>query len=95
MKINEVILAPVLTEKVTNLTKNKVYVFKVNKAANKFQVKEVLEKIYRIKVGKIRMQIRKGKNKRVGKRRLSKKLPDEKIAYVSVIEGKIDLFPQS
>lgn len=95
MKINEIILAPVLTEKVTNLAKNNVYVFKVNKAANKFQVKEVLEKLYQIKIDKIRIQVRKGKNKKVGKRRISKKLPDVKIAYVSVIEGKIDLFPQS
>lgn len=92
MKLNEVILSPVLTEKSTNLGKKGVYVFKVNNKANKYQVKEVLEKLYQVKVGKIRIHVCKGKRKKIG-RRLIKKLTSEKIAYVSLVEGKIDLFP--
>ncbi|MFN4212561.1 MAG: 50S ribosomal protein L23 [Microgenomates group bacterium] len=95
MKLNEIILAPILTEKTTKLAKNKVYVFKVNRLANKFQIKEVLEKLYPVKVGKVRIQVQKGQRKKVGKRRVIKKLPKEKIAYVSLVKGKIDFFPQS
>jgi large subunit ribosomal protein L23 len=95
MKINEVIIAPVLTEKATNLAKGKLYPFKVNKNANKFQIKTALENLYQIKVGEIRVKIQKGKKKRVGKKLLAKRTSDVKIAYVSLVEGKIDLFPQT
>lgn len=96
MKINEILLAPVLTEKTTNLAKKKVYAFKVNKKVNKFQIKEVIEKLYQVKVGKVRIHVRKGEEIKVDRRRSKrKKLPNEKIAYVSLSEGKIDLFPQT
>lgn len=95
MKINNVIIAPVLTEKATNMTKDKVYMFEVNAKANKFQIKNILEKIYKVKVGGIRVMIRKGKPRRIGRRMVTKKLASKKIAFVKLIEGKIDLFPQA
>ena len=95
MKINELIIRPILTEKATNLAKNQTYMFEVVSTANKFQVKTVLEKLYKIKVGEIKMMIRKGKKRRVGKRMKPRKLANAKIAFVKVKEGKIDLFPQT
>jgi len=95
MKINEVIIAPVLTEKATNLTKGQVYMFYVNLKATKYQVKETLEKIYTVKVSDVRMMVRKGKEHRVGRKMLTKKLTDRKIAFVKLKSGKIDLFPQT
>lgn len=95
MKINEVLIKPVLTEKATNLAKNMTYMFEVDMRTNKHKVKTVLEKLYKVKVGAIRIMVRKGKEKRVGKRSTTKKLSDKKIALVSIKEGKIDLFPQT
>ena len=95
MKINQVIVNPVLTEKATDLAKNQVYMFVVNLKANKFQIKNVLEKIYKVKVGRVRVMIRKGKSRRSGRRMVTKKLANKKIAYVKLKEGKIDLFPQT
>ncbi len=95
MKLNEVILSPILTEKTIALAKNKTYVFLVNKSANKFKLKAALEKLYPVKVGKVRIQVEKGERKKVGRNRLLKKMPSKKIAYISLVEGKIDLFPQS
>ena len=40
------------------------------------------------------MMIRKGKAKKTGKKMRIKKMADRKIAFVKLIEGKIDLFPQ-
>ncbi len=94
MLINKVLIKPILTEKATNLVQNKVYMFEVDKGANKHQVKQALEKLYKIKTGEVRMIIRKGKEKKVGKKGLLKKSSDRKIAFVKLIEGKIDLFPQ-
>ena len=39
----EIIKAPVITEKTSNLANENVYVFKVDKKANKTQIKQVIE----------------------------------------------------
>ncbi|MCL4363677.1 50S ribosomal protein L23 [Patescibacteria group bacterium] len=95
MNIKEVIINPVLTEKATNLTKDKVYMFNVSLNANKSKIKTVLEKIYKVKVASVGIMIRKGKKRRLGRRMVEKKLSDRKIAFVKLKEGKIDLFPQA
>ncbi len=95
MKINETILAPILTEKATGNAKNKVYMFLVNPKSSKIQVKNVLEKIYSVKVDSVRVMVRKGKAVRKGRRMLTKKMADQKIAYVKLKDGKIDIFPQA
>ena len=95
MKMNEVILQPVVTEKATELVQSNVYTFIVHEDANKNQIREVLEKLYKVKVGTVKVTLRKGKVKKVGKKMILKKQPNKKIAYVKLIEGKIDLFPQA
>ncbi len=94
MLINEVLIKPILTEKATNLVQNQVYMFEVDKRANKFQIKQALEKLYKVKTGAVKIMIRKGKEKKTGKKMVIKKMADKKIAFVKLIEGKIDLFPQ-
>lgn len=93
--MKQVLISPVLTEKATNLTKEKVYTFVVAGHANKNQVKEALEVMYKVTVDKVRVFNRKGKEKRTGKKMSARKLPDEKIARVTIKDGKIDLFPQA
>jgi len=95
IKINEVIIQPILTEKATNQTKGKTYMFEVAMRANKYQIKEALEKLYKVTITEIRMMVRKGKERRVGRRMKTKKLADTKIAFVVIREGTIDLFPKT
>ncbi len=84
-----------MTEKATNLANNKEYLFEANLRANKFHIKEALEKLYKVKVKHIRVMVRKGKEKRVGRKNVSKKLADRKIAFVKLSEGEINLFPKA
>lgn len=95
MKINKVIIRPILTEKSTDLLKKNYYMFELDKKADKNKVKQVLEKIYSVKVGQVKIINRKGKVRKVGRRQKLKKLVTKKIAYVQLKEGKIDLFPKS
>ena len=95
MKINETIIAPVLTEKATNLVKNQVFMFLVNPKASKSQIREVLENLYSVKVSSVRTMTKKGKEVKRGKRMTTKKLSDQKIAFVELKEGKLDMFPQT
>ena len=95
MKINQVIVKAMLTEKATKLAADKIYMFQVALGANKFQIKEVIEKTYSVKVSEVHITNRKGKQKRMGKKRIAKQLPTRKIALVTVREGKISLFPEA
>ena len=62
--ISNIILNPVLTEKSNSLTEqfNK-YVFKVNRDANKLQIKKAIEKRFDVKIVKVATVLYKGKLK--------------------------------
>jgi len=94
MKINTILINPVLTEKATKLASQNTYMFNVNINANKNQIKKTLEKIYPIKIKKITVHKIKGKQVRRGRKNMLKKMPDKKVAYIKVKEGKLDLFPK-
>ena len=64
----DIILAPVITEKSSNIAANgDRIVFKVRKDANKTQIKQAIEKIYNVKVTKVNTINVKPKKKRVGR----------------------------
>ena len=73
MLINKVLIKPILTEKATNLVQSNVYMFEVDKRANKFQIKQALEKLYKVKTGAVKIMIRKGKERKTGKKMRSNK----------------------
>ena len=63
----EIIKAPVITEKTNNLASANVYVFKVDKSANKTEIKQAIEKIFNVHVKEIRTINVKPKKRRVGR----------------------------
>ena len=91
MHYGDIIIAPVITEKSSIVTSDgKTYVFKVNKNANKFQIKDAIEQAFGVKVVKINTLNTKAKNKRVG--RYTGKTKTYKKAYVTLADGdKIEL----
>ncbi len=91
MHYGDIIIAPVITEKASIVAGDgKTYVFKVNKDANKFQIKDAVEKAFNVKVAKITTLNTKAKNKRVG--RYAGKTKTYKKAYVTLVDGdKIEL----
>lgn len=84
-----------MTEKATKSAGSNVYMFQVADAANKYQIKETIEGLFKVKVAKVTVSIRKGKIRRVGRRMTPKPGPERKIAYITLKEGKIDLFPSA
>ena len=62
------IVRPLITEQGMHFANTKgAYCFEVNKGANKPQIKSAIEKIYDVKVSKIRTANRKGKFRRRGR----------------------------
>jgi len=80
-----VILAPVITEKATNITASRQYTFRVGKAATKGVIKSAIEALFNVKVTAVNTHNRQGKTKRfkgkVGFR------SDAKFAIVTLAEG--------
>ena len=95
MKLNNILIQPIVTEKTTAHSQNKVYTFEVNKKANKDQIAHSVEQIFGVEVKDVKTAIRKGKEKKVGRKMNIKQLPDKKIAFITLKKGAIDLFPQS
>ncbi len=63
-----VIVRPLVTEQGMHFANVKgAYSFEVNRKANKTQVKNAVEKIYGVKVDKVRTANRKGKQRRRGR----------------------------
>jgi large subunit ribosomal protein L23 len=89
-----IITGPVITEKGTlvNEAGNQV-VFQVHPDANKLEIKHTVERMFKVKVLKVRTSNVLGKTRRVG--RSMGRRPDWKKAYVTLGEGqRIDFFEQ-
>lgn len=68
MDDHSIIVRPLITEQGVHLANTRgAYPFEVNKNANKIQIKNAIEKVYGVKVRKVRTANRKGKYRRKGK----------------------------
>ena len=92
MEYYSVIIRPLITEQGVHLANTKgAYPFEVSNKANKIQIKDAVEKLYNVKVSKVRTANRKGKLRRKG--RDFGRTPSWKKAVVYLeSEYHIDLF---
>jgi large subunit ribosomal protein L23 len=86
-ELDKIILKPIITEKSTELLKQNKYVFKVDKRANKIEIKKAIEKYFKVKVAKVNTLIQHGKYKRL--RYKGGMTPDWKKAIVTLKEGEV------
>jgi large subunit ribosomal protein L23 len=92
MSPNDVVQGPIITEKGTlvNELGNQV-VFRVHPHANKVEIRQAVESLFKVRVEKVRTSRQLGKIRRVG--RHTGRRPDWKKAYVTLAEGsRIDFF---
>jgi len=82
----DVILAPVITEKSTQLSEFNAVVFKVSEDATKPAIKAAVEALFDVKVMKVNTMITKGKTKRWKGKPYTRS--DVKKAIVTLAEGQ-------
>ncbi len=82
MRPEEIIMAPVITEKSNDELQAGKYTFKVNKNATKVEIAKAVEKLFEVKVLNVNTMTVKGKTKRVGK--YEGKTSDWKKAIVTI-----------
>lgn len=92
MNIYDVIKKPLVTEKTTiEKDARNIIAFEVNRAANKIEIKEAVEKLFKVEVTAVKTVTVAGKVKRVG-RNIGKR-SNWKKAYVTLKEGSsVDFF---
>ena len=96
MKLTDVLIRPVITEKVNNqMEKSGRYTFVVGKSANKLEIKKAVEEFYGVKVAEVNTAVvpAKSKTRYTKAGLLSGRKPSYKKAVVTLAEGEsIDLF---
>jgi len=92
MNIYDVIKKPLITEKTTTeKDARNIVAFVVHRDANKIEIKESVEKLFKVKVTGVKTATVAGKVKRVGQQ--VGKRANWKKAYVTLKEGEnVDLF---
>ena len=91
MHIYEVLRRPLITEKNSMLSAQGKYTFEVARDANKPQIKEAVEKAFKVKVTSVKVICVPGKMRRAGRQRGM--TPEWKKAIVTLEAGqKIELF---
>ncbi|MDI3546768.1 MAG: large subunit ribosomal protein [Halanaerobiales bacterium] len=90
--VRDVIIAPLISEKsMKMIEENNTYTFRVDKRANKIEIKDAIEEIFHVKVLKVNTMNVKGKKRRLGVH--EGKRPDWKKAMVKLAEGdRIEIF---
>ncbi len=96
-KINEILIRPLLTEKITAIQDKgvNVYGFVVARDANKIEIAKAVEQKFNVKVKNVRTVVRKGKTKTQFTRsgRFTGRTATIKKAYVTLEKDyKIDFF---
>jgi len=91
MHLYEVLRRPLITEKATTLKDQNKYVFEVANEASKAQIKEAVEKAFKVKVREVNVITVPGKTRRFGRRQVTGS-PWKK-AIVTLVPGdKITFF---
>ncbi len=90
LKYYDVLLKPIISEKSMDLIEERKYTFLVHKDANKSQIKEAVEKMFKdVKVKKVNTMNQVGKSKRRGM--IMGKTADTKKAIVSITEDSKEI----
>lgn len=91
MHLSDVLQRPLITEKNTILQAQNKYAFEVAGAATKYQIKQAVEKAFRVKVTEVNTVTVSGKTRRMG-RRIYSTSPWKKAVVTLRAGDKIEFF---
>ena len=91
MHLYEVLRRPLITEKSTALQGLNKYCFEIADGANKLQIKQAIEKAFKVTVTKVNVVTMQGKKKRMGRREIQT-LPWKKAVVTLKPGDKIEFF---
>lgn len=92
--LHDVLIRPLLTERSNDLQEgaNPAYCFEVAKSANKIEIKQAVEKIFKVEVKKVRVMNYYGKRKRLGRHEGRRSSWKKAIVYLVDSGQRIEFF---
>jgi len=87
--INQIIIRPLITEKTLQKASVGQFIFKADVSATKGQIRQMVEKFYKVNVIKLRTNIVRGKSRRFGRKRNEVIMSDWKKAIVTLKKGQM------
>jgi len=95
MRLSNVLVKPIITEKSVAVTGANKYTFKTDLKASKHAIANEVKRMYNVDVVEVKTMVMPGKKKRILKTRLYTRTNSWKKAVVELKEGQsIDLFPK-
>ena len=91
MKLSEVLVKPIVTEKTNKLTdKRRTYAFRVDRKANKLEIRKAVEQFYNVTVLTVNTAVTpaKAKNRQTKSGIISGRKPAKKKAIVTIAENE-------
>ena len=96
MRINRILIKPVITEKAMALNSQEgVYTMEVALDASKNQIKQSLRDVFEVEAYDVKTLVLPGKRKRVGKTSRFKTTQMTKKAIFKLKKGKLDFYTES
>ncbi len=86
---HDIVIKPIITEKSMEDITEKKYTFKVDKRANKVEIRNAVEEIFDVKVEKVNTMNMRGKKKRMG--RYEGRRPNWKKAIVKLTKDSKEI----
>lgn len=87
----KILKTPIVTERAMDLKEQKKYLFKVDSAASKIEIRRAVEKLYGVKVKSVNVMNRAGKPKRAGRMMKQGFRSGFKKAVVTLSDGVIEI----
>jgi large subunit ribosomal protein L23 len=87
MNVYQVLKRPILTEKSDYQRDDNLYVFEVDRRANKLQIREAIEVLFDVRVDSVNTMMMKPKRRRLGRRTITTR-PAWKKAVVTLAPGE-------
>ncbi|MEC9381581.1 MAG: 50S ribosomal protein L23 [Thermodesulfobacteriota bacterium] len=88
--VSDVIIKPLITEKIATMNEQKCYVFEVNPKSTKNEIRDAIQKFFNVKVKQVRTSIKPGKKVSKGGRLVGSRSKQKK-AFVTLKEGAIEI----
>jgi len=91
--VHDILIRPILTERSSELQEGQnAYCFEVARDANKIEIRKAVEKIFDVKVKKVRVLNVEGKKKRLGRFEGRRRSWKKAIVYLADRDQRIDFF---
>ncbi|HIC76430.1 MAG TPA: 50S ribosomal protein L23 [Candidatus Dadabacteria bacterium] len=89
--VSDIIVKPLITEQIASMNRDNCYVFEVKPDSTKNEIRDAIQKFFKVKVKNVRTSTKPGKSVSSKGGRPTGRTKKQKKAFITLKEGKIEL----